>query len=146
ADHVLSATVGLGALPSMAGASLASRRLSPRVGGLRRLLHAWRRSTAHPSRTISGVRRRTSRWQGPTGVRLLAKEQDAESLQAERRLLQGKQQPKIPLEHQVQHAPIGRRQGILCEPLAQRLTLFAAELDLFGAFHRRRHPYEQQHV
>ena len=47
---------------------------------------------------------------------LRAKEQDPEPLQAERRLLQGKQQPKIPLEHQVQHAPIGRGQGIPGEP------------------------------
>jgi hypothetical protein len=79
-------------------------------------------------------------------VGLRAKEQDPEPLQAERRLLQGKQQPKIPLEHQVQHAPIGRGQGIPGEPLAQRLAVFAAELDLFWALHRRLHPYKQQHV
>ena len=34
-------------------------------------------------------------------------------------------------------------QGIPGEPLAQRLAIFAAELDLFWALHRRLHPYEQ---
>jgi hypothetical protein len=48
---------------------------------------------------------------------LLAKQQRPEPLQAEPGLLQGKQQPKIPLEYQVQHAPIGSSQGIPGEPL-----------------------------
>ena len=74
--------------------------------------------------------------------RLLAKEQDPEPLQAECRLLQGKQQPKIPLQHQVQHAPIGSGQGIPGEPLAQRLAVFAAQLTCSGHFIVRLHPYE----
>ena len=61
---------------------------------------------------------------------LLAKQHHPEPLEAERRLLQGKQQPKIPLEHLVQHAPIVGSQGIPGEPCAQRLAVFAAQLKL----------------
>ena len=50
--------------------------------------------------------------------RAFAKEQAPEPLEAEPGLLQGEQQPKIPLEHLVQHAPIGGGQGIACEPCA----------------------------
>src|SRR5436190_10060491 len=98
AVHVLGATGGLGAVPPMAGASLARRWRSLYIGCLRGIRHALRWSTAHPSRAMTGVRRRTRRRRGCACVGLRAKEQDAEPLQAERRLLQGKQQPKIPLE------------------------------------------------
>ena len=118
ADHVLGATVGLGAVPPMAGVSLARRRRSRHVGGLHGLRHALRRSTAHPSRAMTGVRRLPRRRRGFACVGLRAKEQDPKPLEAERRLLQGKQQPKIPLEHLVQYAPIGGGQGIACEPCA----------------------------
>jgi hypothetical protein len=49
---------------------------------------------------------------------LLAKHHHPEPLEADRRLLQGKQQPKIPLEHLVQHAPIVGSQGIPGETCA----------------------------
>ena len=48
--------------------------------------------------------------------RAFAKRAGPEPLEAEPGLLQGEQQPKIPLEHLVQHAPIGGGQGIACEP------------------------------
>jgi hypothetical protein len=78
-------------------------------------------------------------------ARLLAKKQDPEPLQAERRLLQSKQQPKIPLQHQVQHTPIGRGQRIPGEPCAQGLAVRTTQVHLFWARHRRLHPYEQHH-
>ena len=111
-DHVLGATVGLGALPPMARASLTRRRF--RHIGYLRIRHALRRALSIPP----GHDRRDAAPGGREVLRvgLRAKEQDPEPLQAERRLLQGKQQPKIPLEHQVQHAPIGRGQGIPGEP------------------------------
>ena len=67
ADHVLGSTVGLGALPSMAGAPLTSRRGPLRFGRLRRLRHGVRRVTVCPSRPTAGVRRRTRRRRGFLG-------------------------------------------------------------------------------
>ena len=78
-----------------------------------------------------------------TLLRLLAKQQGPQPLEAERGLLQGKQQPKIPLEHLVQHPPIVGGQGIPGEPWAQRLAVFAAQLHLFWALHRRLLPDDQ---
>jgi hypothetical protein len=99
------------------------------------------RSTGTPI-TVSGRSGGTSRG-SLTLLRLLAKQHHPEPLEADRRLLQGTQQPKIPLQHLVQYAPIISGQGIPGEPCAQGLAVCLAQLHLFWALHRRLHPYEQ---
>src|SRR6516165_10867820 len=61
ADHVRGSTVGLGALASMAGAPLTSRRWLLRCGLRRRIRHGVRWGTACPSRPAAGVRGRPRR-------------------------------------------------------------------------------------
>jgi hypothetical protein len=73
----------------------------------------------------SGGRRPT--W-GPTLALfgLVTKQHGPQPLEAELGLLQGKQQPKIPLEYLPQHPPIVGGQGITFKPLAQRLAVLGA--------------------
>jgi hypothetical protein len=101
----------------MAGAMTASRRLMAVSFGFRGI----------PPGAPSGGGRPT--W-GPTLALfgLVTKQHGPQPLEAELGFLQGKQQPKIPLEHVVQHAPIVGSQAIPGEPCTQCLAVFAAQL------------------
>jgi hypothetical protein len=54
--------------------------------------------------------------------------------------LQGEQQPEVPLQHLLQHAPILRGQGVPLKSREQCLAALAAQVDLIGSFHRGLHP------
>jgi hypothetical protein len=75
-----------------------------------------------------------------TLLRLLAKHQGTQPLEAEAGLLQSEQQPKIPSQHLGQHLPILCSQGITMEALNQRLAVFAVQVDLFRSLHDGLYP------
>jgi len=131
ADHMRGAPVAFGAVTAMARAACSCRR-SALALSLR-----FTRST----RTLIADSGRCG-WL-LTLLGLLAKHHHPEPLEAERRLLQGKQQPKIPLEYLVQHAPIVGSQGIACEPSAYGFTVCAAKRDLFWSLHRGQHLFDR---
>jgi hypothetical protein len=79
-------------------------------------------------------------------LRLFAKQDGPQPLEAELGLLQGKQQPKMECDQLDQDTSIVCGQGIAFESLNQRLAVFSTECGLVWSLHRGLHPSDRQYL